>query len=125
LHLVDLRTGRSRLLRRDAESPAWSPDGRRLAFTNRYAPPYNVDVWVMRRDGTRAHRLTRHPDFDLHPEWSSDGRRIAFVSSRGADAAPWLGNFRIFVMRADRGDRTARPVASIQGSYGGTISWRR
>jgi Tol biopolymer transport system component len=36
LRLLDLRTGRSRLLRRlddSAVDPAWSPDGSRLAYT--------------------------------------------------------------------------------------------
>jgi Tol biopolymer transport system component len=123
VHVVDLRTGRVRLLRRDAESPAWSPDGRRIAYTNRYAPPYNVDVWVMRRDGSRPRRLTRHPEFDLEPVWSPDGARIAFTSTRGVDVAPWLGNARVFVMPADRGERGAIPVESIYGGAVGALSW--
>lgn len=121
--VVDVRTGRARLLRRNAEAPAWSPDGRRIAFTNAYAPPYNVDVWVMRRDGKRVRRLTKHEDFDVNPVWSPDGARIAFASSRGADTAPWLGNARIFVMRVDRGEQAAAPVEGIYGSNIGTLSW--
>ena len=124
VHVVDVRTGRARLLRRNAEDPAWSPNGRRIAFTNAYAPPYNVDVWLMRRDGTRARRLTKHEDFDVNPIWSPDGSRIAFASSRGADAAPWIGNARIFVMRVDRGEQAATPVEGIYGGTIGSLSWR-
>jgi Tol biopolymer transport system component len=124
LHVVDLRTGRTRLLRRNAESPAWSPDGRRVAYTNGYVPTYNVDVWAVRRDGTQPRRLTRHLDFDVDPEWSPEGRRIAFISTRGVDTAPWLGVARIFVMRADRGERSARPIGPIQGSGSRALSWR-
>jgi Tol biopolymer transport system component len=124
VHVVDVRTGRTRLLRRNAETPAWSPDGRRIAFTNGYAPTYNVDVWVMRRDGTRPRRLTRHPDFDVNPAWSPDGTRVAFASSRGTDAAPWLGTARIFVMRAAQGERGATPIQPIHADSMSTLSWR-
>lgn len=122
VHIIDLRTGRTRLLRRNAESPAWSPDGRRVAYTNGYVPTYNVDVWAVRRDGAQPRRLTRNMDFDLDPEWSPDGGRIAFISTRGTDLAPWLA--RVFVMRADRGERSARPIGPIWGSGSRKLSWR-
>jgi Tol biopolymer transport system component len=77
----------------------------------------------MRRDGSRPRRLTRHPEFDLEPVWSPDGARIAFTSTRGVDAAPWLGNARVFVMPADRGERGAIPVESIYGGAVGALSW--
>jgi TolB protein len=124
VHVVDLRTGRTRLLRRNAESPAWSPNGRRIAYMNGYVPTYNVDVWVVRRDGSHPRRLTRYIDFDMDPEWSPDGGRMAFISTRGTDAAPWLGVARIFVMRVDRGERSARPIQSIWGSGSRQLSWR-
>lgn len=125
VHLVDVRTGRVRLLRRNAETPAWSPDSRRIAYTNGYVPTYNVDVWVVHRDGSGPRRLTRHVEFDMDPEWSPDGRRIAFISTRGADLAPWIGVARIFVMRADRGERSARPIGPLWGSGSRALSWRR
>jgi Tol biopolymer transport system component len=124
VYALDVRTGRARLLRRGAERPAWSPDGRRIAFTNPWSPSYNVDVWVMRRNGKRVRRLTRHSEFDVNPSWSPDGSRIAFASSRGADTAPWIGNARIFVMRLDRGEQAAAPVEGIYGTTMGSLSWR-
>ncbi len=56
--------------------PAWTPDGRRIAFVQR------GDVWVMDADGTRRARLVRAGD---EPAWAPDGRRLAFVR----DDAVW------------------------------------
>ncbi len=73
-------------------SPAWSPDGSRLAF--RSSVTANSDVWVMDADGKNLLRLTDSPGFDGDPVWSPDGTRIAFTSDRS-------GNFDVWVMRAD------------------------
>lgn len=55
------------------ESPTWSPDGSRLAFTK------NSVLHVINVDGTG---LTALPNEDLasNPSWSPDGQRIAYVS---------------------------------------------
>ncbi|HXF98583.1 MAG TPA: hypothetical protein VNJ46_08230 [Gaiellaceae bacterium] len=56
--------------------PAWSPDGRRIAFASRRAGTF--DLYVMRADGTGTRRLTSGRARDQHPAWSPDGRLIAF-----------------------------------------------
>jgi Tol biopolymer transport system component len=56
---------------RSGIDPAWSPDGRRIAF----ASSFFGDIYVMRDDGSGAHRIAKGQD----PTWSPDGRRIAFV----------------------------------------------
>jgi Tol biopolymer transport system component len=54
--------------------PAWSPDGRKLAFIR------GSDVYLMNGDGTGLRRLTRlGANAALSPTWSPDGREIAFV----------------------------------------------
>jgi len=55
------------------ESPTWSPDGSRLAFTK------NSVLHVINVDGTG---LTALPNEDLAitPSWSPDGQHIAYVS---------------------------------------------
>jgi Tol biopolymer transport system component len=60
--------------------PAWSPDGRWIAFTH-----YNdtgdmmnddEDLWVMRRDGSEAHRVADGGQRIQSPTWSPDGSEI-------------------------------------------------
>jgi Tol biopolymer transport system component len=69
---------------RSLEQPAWSPDGRRLAFTCSWSS--RVDLCLANRDGTGLVRLTDDSLLDGDPAWSPDGRRIAFTR-RGADAS--------------------------------------
>jgi len=59
----------------DASWPAWSPDGRRLAFTS----VRRGGLFVARPDGSGLRRVTRSPTLDVQPGWSPDGRRIAFA----------------------------------------------
>ncbi len=47
--------------------PAWSPDGSMIAFTS--DRDGNVEIYVMRADGTGVKRVTEHPADDIHPEW--------------------------------------------------------
>jgi Tol biopolymer transport system component len=52
-----------RRLTENGSDPAWSPDGRAIAFER------NGDVYVMHADGTRLRRLTRGPSEDGFPGW--------------------------------------------------------
>ena len=74
------------------ETPAWSPDGSKIAFTS--VRDGNDEIYVMDFDGTDQIRLTTNPGFDGHPAWSPDGSKIVFASFR-------LGNYDIYVMNAD------------------------
>lgn len=49
-------------------NPAWSPDGRRIAFV-RFTPEPTGDIVTMRWDGTDRERVTRSPLFDFRPDW--------------------------------------------------------
>lgn len=60
-------------------SPAWSPDGSKLAFTSQRAGGF--DIFVMDARGGAARRLTYFTERGLgaaEPAWSPDGKRIAF-----------------------------------------------
>ena len=70
----------------DDESPAWSPDGTRLAFLSKraHADPdrtTNTDLWVVEaRAGATPRRLTDTPEGESgRPTWSPDGSRIAVL----------------------------------------------
>jgi TolB protein len=60
--------------------PAWSPDGRRFAFSSTHDG--NQELYTATADGTDLVRLTQSPGVDAHPCWSPDGKTIAFATDR-------------------------------------------
>ncbi len=97
LHVMDIYVlalggGGMQQIAEGGVQPAWSPNGKRIAFaSNRDG---NSEIYVMNADGSDAQRLTNHKAEDLFPAWSSEGNKIAFVSNRD-------GNYQIYVMDAD------------------------
>jgi Tol biopolymer transport system component len=66
---------------REDSEPAWSPDGKQVAFTRTADARRSFQIYVIRADGTGARRITTGR-FDTSPAWSPDGRWIAYVSDR-------------------------------------------
>jgi dipeptidyl aminopeptidase/acylaminoacyl peptidase len=64
--------------------PAWSPDGKRLAFVStRHAD--KPQIFVMDVGGGEARCLTTAPDGATSPVWSLDGKRLCYSSSLETD----------------------------------------
>lgn len=77
-------TGLRRITSRGAYSPAWSPDGKWIAFaSNRSRPRHEnaSEIYVMRANGTELRRVTRNRFTDWQPAWAPDGKRLIFQSS--------------------------------------------
>jgi dipeptidyl aminopeptidase/acylaminoacyl peptidase len=73
----------------DDDEPAWSPDGKRIAFTSNRSLPdpdrtYNTDIWLVAADsqdkGTHPTQVTTNPGEDHQAAWSPDGKWIAYSS---------------------------------------------
>ncbi|MFN8467348.1 MAG: hypothetical protein U0X20_17450 [Caldilineaceae bacterium] len=60
--------------------PAWSPDGRMIAFVS--LRDGNPEIYVMSADGTQQTRLTYAPGGDWRPAWLPDSRHLVFTSDR-------------------------------------------
>lgn len=88
-------TGQTRLTNSPGgdTSPAWSPDGSRIAFDSDRTG--NFDIYVMNAEGTGTTRIAGTSANDADPVWSPDGTRIAFHSNRVG------GGFQILVTSAD------------------------
>lgn len=59
----------------------------------------NIDLFVIRADGTQLTQLTYHPANDFCPVWSADGKQIFFISSRGSkdnNYNVWKMNFNLY-----------------------------
>ena len=65
------------------DSPALSPDGRRVAVTGTDDESGQRDIWLHQVDRAIKQRLTFHAVEDNYPSWSPDGERIMFLSTRG------------------------------------------
>ncbi len=63
----------------------------------------NSEIYLMKPDGKRIRRLTKHPQYDGAPAWSPDGQKITFSSFRDMNRfrgrGPILGE--IYLMNPD------------------------
>jgi TolB protein len=100
-------------------SPAWSPDGRTIAFSRLGDQSLPIDestLYLADADGSHIRPLGQAPVRGVSPAWSPDGGRIAFVSFSDhndsvcpADGCPPSGE--IYVVNSD-GTGLARLTSS-------------
>jgi Tol biopolymer transport system component len=65
------------------DTPAWSPDGSKLAFTGAIRVSDPLDLYVMNRDGSEVVQFTSSSLYEFKPAWSFDGKKIAVLVSDG------------------------------------------
>jgi Tol biopolymer transport system component len=97
-------------------NPAYSPDGRKLAFVSERSG--TREVWVSNADGSGASQLTSlgGPAAGW-PSWSPDGRYLAF-QARGISVIPAVGGpMRVVSAAGDRSTGSERPTWSADGKW--------
>ena len=121
----------------DDEDPAWSPDGKSLAFSSNRSKPdpdrnFNTDIWTVSADnvarsagaspddkGVHLTQVTTNPGTDRAPAWSPDGKWIAFTSQTDAKAIDYAthhlaiapstgGEEKVLTLKLDRNVRRPR-----------------
>ncbi len=78
-----------------SEFPAWSPDGKRIAFI-RVLDDAPRHVWIVNADGTGLHQLFTGTSVEQSVAWSPDGTQLAFARKTSTDE-----KFDIYVSNAD------------------------
>jgi Tol biopolymer transport system component len=90
----------------DARQPAWSPDGKTIAFFGYRDGGY--DIWAIAPDGRNQRKLTWGPYDDREPAFSHDGARLAFSSDRQT------GDYNIWIL--DLGSGELRQLTKDKGN---------
>lgn len=88
--LMDVPNGVPRRLTPDSFAtqefhPAWSPDGRWIAFTT-WQDEQRGALWVTGARGGTPRRLTPQPGEYVNPAWTPDGRELVVARGAGATA---------------------------------------
>jgi tricorn protease len=93
--------------------PAFSPDGKWVAFSGQYEG--NTDVYVVPADGGVPRRLTWHPGPDLVCGFTPDGKSVLFSSPR----AVFTGRYtQFFTVPVEGGPEEALPIPqAFRGAY--------
>ena len=65
--------------------PAFSPDGKRIAFVS--IADGNAEIYLINSDGTGLFRLTRSKTEEIAPQFTSDGKKLIFAANRNGKFA--------------------------------------
>jgi TolB protein len=130
LHVMNLDGGDHQQLTDDDTgdgSPAWSPDGARIAFVSNRAESarcffhdcagYTNELYAMDADGGDVTRLTETPHEEASPAWSPDGERIVYSRILDANAS-----HELYVVNAD-GSCPAKLMPASPGAWDTQPDW--
>src|SRR6185295_17819831 len=107
------------------DQPAWSPDGRQIAYAAFPKEGGGFDLWLVNVDGSGRRRLTTTPANEIFPAWNPNGEQIAYVTDAN-------GNFDLYAIDVRDGrttplvvspDHEARPAWSPDGTKLAFTRW--
>ncbi len=136
IFVADIDSGEQNQLTRGDyfdDHPAWSPNGRTIAFVSdrerdRNQRQWRTDVWTVPAAGGHPRKLTRSRGSAAHPAYSPDGKHVAYVGHEHGDEGV-AKNPHLMLVPARGGTprslsaSTDRPVAGWPFSLGQAISW--
>ncbi len=92
----------------DDTLPAWSPDGRFIAFVS--TRDGNPEIYAMNSDGQEQIRLTNNEVGDWSPAWLSNGKAFVFTSDRSGNNDLYLMDVPDFQRVSLRAQLTTDPA---------------
>ena len=120
IYVLNVKTGKLKQLTSNEEeerAPAWSPDGKRIAYMCRRGPlnaqglrTFEICVMDLKNQATQ---LTNNLVFDGAPHWTSDGKKIVFSRMQATGQQVW-------VMDLENLDASGFPVATRLTNAPGT-----
>jgi Tol biopolymer transport system component len=61
--------------------PAYSPDGKHLAYFTNLKGTENESIWLADADGSNAVQLVQDARINIFPEWTPDGTHLVYMST--------------------------------------------
>ena len=99
IELIDVMTARPRHHIAGFAAPAFSPDGKRIAYVVE-RPGDGLELYAMDTNGANWQRLTDSRGSNESPSWSPDSRHIIFVSTRSGASRLYTITLETGVVRA-------------------------
>ncbi len=97
--------------------PAWSADGKRIAWCHGVQRGGIIEVWTMKANGEEKRQLTALGGRSTFPDYSPDGQRVVFASQPAGAT-----NFDVFVINADG---TGLTQLTAEPGFDGDPAWSR
>jgi len=105
LWLTEIASGKTRRLTSTAgasdSAPAFSPDGRRVAFVSKRGDDEAAALYVIAIDGGEAEEIVELPYGVASPRWLPDGQRIVFATQVIPELAGTLAKADLAAMKKE------------------------
>jgi Tol biopolymer transport system component len=104
--------------------PQWSPDGNYLWWAS--LRDFNLELYVMDKDGENVTRVTDNPSRDWFGSWSPDNQQLVFSSDREGNENIYSIDITGENLRqlTDDGEDDLRPIWSLDGRQIAFVSER-